>query len=54
MKTEEAIVFEDSVSGVKAASDAKAKTIYRVGKEGKEAFASLPVIFIDSFSDLVY
>ncbi len=54
MKTEEAIVFEDSVSGVKAASDAKAKTIYRVGKEGKEAFASLPVIFIDSFSDLAY
>lgn len=54
MKAEEAIVFEDSVSGVKAASDAKAKAIYRVGKEGKEAFSSLPVIFIDSFSDLVY
>ena len=54
MKPEDVIVFEDSVSGVKAASDAKAKAIYRVGKEEKEAFASLPVIFIDSFSDLVY
>ena len=49
------IIFEDSLSGVRAAIDAGCGCIYRLGREGKENFSSFPsVTLIDSFSDLVY
>lgn len=55
LRAEDTVIFEDSVSGVKAAIDSGAKTIYRLGAEGKEKFTSFPsVILIDSFSELVY